>query len=51
MVLRVIRDQLFKEEADGHVLLEKQESIGNRHYFGAGLFFGKFAKPKTQRNI
>lgn len=50
MVLHEIRVELFKEENDGHVLSEKQESIGNWHYFGAGLFFGKCAKCSQKLN-
>ncbi len=49
LVLRQIQDRLFKEEEeDGYVLLEKQESIGNNHYFGAGLFFGKCSMTSAQ---
>ena len=45
MVMREIRDKLFKEEGEGYIIFEEKEALVRKHYYGAGLFFGKYAKP------
>ena len=45
MVMREIRDKLFKEEGEGYVIFEKKEALDRKQCYGAGLFFGKYAKP------
>ena len=45
MVMREIRDKLFKEEGEGYIIFEKKEALDRKHYYRAGLFFGKYAKP------
>lgn len=40
MVMREIRDKLFKEEGEGYVIFEKKEALDRKQYYGAGLFFG-----------
>ena len=44
-IMRELRDRLFSEQNDGCHLSEDQAALEKRHYFGAGLFFGKFEKP------
>ena len=44
-LMRDIRDKLFKEEGEGYVIFEKKEALNRKHFYGAGLFFGKYAKP------
>jgi len=41
-IRREIRDSLFLEQNDKSLLLEALAALQNQHYFGAGLFFGKF---------
>lgn len=40
MVMRDIRDKLFKEEGEGYVIFEKKEALNRKHFYGAGLIFG-----------
>ena len=45
MVMREIRDKLFKEEREGYIIFEKKEALNREQYHVAGLFFGKYANP------
>ena len=41
-IMREIRDRLFLEQNEELLLSEDLAALENQHYFGAGLFFGKF---------
>lgn len=45
MVMREIRDKLFKEKGGGYIIFEKKEALDRKQYYGAALVFGKHAMP------
>lgn len=40
MVMREIRDKLFKEKGGGYIIFEKKEALDRKQYYGAALVFG-----------
>lgn len=45
MMMHEICDKLFKEEGESYINSEDKEALDRKQYYGAGLFFGKYAKP------